>query len=300
MQNISLRSTWLSVAVFAACASMLMSCAVRPIPPGPSPAPNAAEILKDGRMANLLGQWKLIRIAPDGHAPANPGEDRTILFANGVAYTDLWEHRLTYDYRFLDDTHLQLTWTASTNSNDKVGAVLTYPFVITGTELTLGGDVYEFVNKRATSTPVAPTATPITGTIGTQSYHNPDATLEPGVITTTLGQSFTLGVGQSVQFNDMPLRVKFLRVPGDSRCPSKVNCAWTGAADVEVKLTFATDLGQIVTFDTNPAPTLTKMRIDTGGVRIELLVLNPYPEYPEPAIEQRAYRATFVVSRLYR
>jgi len=295
MQKISLRSMLLPALLFAACTTLLMGCAVRPIPPGPSENPNAGEILKDGRMAKLLGQWKLIRIAPDGHAPANPGEERTILFANGIAYTDLWEHRLTYDYRFLDDMHLQLTGTASTNSNDQVGAVLTYPFVITGTELTLGSDVYAFVNTRATRTPVAPTATPITGTIGTESYHNPDATLEPGVITATLGQSFTLGIGQSVQFTDMPLRVKFLSVPEDSRCPSRVNCVWMGAADVEVRLTFATDLSQNVMFDTNPAPTLNKMRVDAGGVEIELLLLSPYPVYPEPAIEPSAYRATLVV-----
>ena len=304
MQKISLRSTLLPLVIFAVCNALLIGCTAQALSTRPTRAPDPAEMLKDGRMALLLGSWKLIHIAPDGHAPANPGEDRTLLFANGVVYADLWEHRLTYDYRFVDDTHLQLTWTASTNSNDKVGAVITYPFVITGTELTLGSDVYQHVVKpivkaatpkiKPTRSIISPTAT-LTEMMGTESYHNPNATREPGVITATLGQSFTLGVGQSAQLDEMPVRIKFLSVPEDSRCPTRVSCVWTGAASVEVRVTFATDLAETVMFDTNPAPQSNKMRIETGGLEIELVVLNPYPIYPTPAIEPSAYRAVFVV-----
>ena len=271
---------------------MLMGCA---LPPARTRTPDPAEPLKDARMAPLLGSWKLIRMAPDGHAPANPGQERTLVFANGVAYADLWEHQLTYDYKLVDDTHLEMTWTASTNTNDKVGAVINYSFAIAGDELTLNRDVYQRVVKAVpTSAPITTTATS-TAMVSTDAYHDPSATLEPNMTEIGLNQPFTLSVNESARIQGTTLSIKFLSVPNDSRCPRQVNCVWTGAADVEVEVTNATDTSQIITFDTNPAPTLKKMKIVVGDCEIELVQLTPYPENPEPPIQQNEYRAELVV-----
>ncbi len=43
-----------------------------------------------------------------------------------------------------------------------------------------------------------------------------------------LGEEFTVKVGQQVKIKDTKIKLTFLAVPQDSRCPSDVACVWAG------------------------------------------------------------------------
>lgn len=51
-----------------------------------------------------------------------------------------------------------------------------------------------------------------------------------GPITASLGEEFTLPVGQTVEINNESLTIKFIEVTADSRCATGVQCIWAGEA----------------------------------------------------------------------
>lgn len=106
-----------------------------------------------------------------------------------------------------------------------------------------------------------------------------------------LDQPVTLGVGESVSFRDEDLRVRFLRVDNDSRCPSDVTCVTGGEATVTVEARRASASSALLTLVLPTADTATYQ-----GYEIRLLELEPYPVStvtPNPA----AYEATVVASK---
>ena len=94
---------------------------------------------------------------------------------------------------------------------------------------------------------------------------------------------FTLKLGQSVNIPSENLRLGFRDVISDSRCPKGVMCFWQGIADITLWLYRAnTDTVFITPFIwglVDRPDTTGKDRIDTLGVRITLMQLNPYPEH---------------------
>jgi hypothetical protein len=56
------------------------------------------------------------------------------------------------------------------------------------------------------------------------------STLNPTKIKASLGQEFTLTVGQTVVINGEKIQFKFDAVTADSRCPKGVTCIWAGEA----------------------------------------------------------------------
>ncbi|HEX8702909.1 MAG TPA: hypothetical protein VF815_29000 [Myxococcaceae bacterium] len=46
---------------------------------------------------------------------------------------------------------------------------------------------------------------------------------------------FSLGYEQTVAIAETPLRLTFMKMLGDSRCPAGVTCFWAGTADIELK-----------------------------------------------------------------
>lgn len=108
-----------------------------------------------------------------------------------------------------------------------------------------------------------------------------------------LGQEFTLQPGQTVGVEE-DLKLTFEGVVEDSRCPSKVNCAWMGRA----VLSFVGQKGQQKPAEFNlitiHSPDKTD-RIFFEGYEIWLKAIEPYPELPDQPIPAEAYRATLVV-----
>ncbi len=57
-----------------------------------------------------------------------------------------------------------------------------------------------------------------------------------------LGEKFTLAIGQSASIKGEGIKVRFIEVVGDSRCPQDVTCIWAGEATslIEISLSGTT------------------------------------------------------------
>jgi hypothetical protein len=106
-----------------------------------------------------------------------------------------------------------------------------------------------------------------------------------------LNQEFTLAPGQMSELESTSLRVQFTRVTGDSRCPADAVCVWGGDALVHVRMS---DSGS-ADYELHTGDQ-TKAVITHGGIRLELVKLEPYP-FSARTIPQEEYRATFRASR---
>jgi hypothetical protein len=112
----------------------------------------------------------------------------------------------------------------------------------------------------------------------------------------TLNQAFTLAGGQEALIASEKLRLRFAEVLEDSRCPTQVDCFWTGQARIAISVYPEASSATKVEFNTNPAPGQTVKVAEVGPYSIELQSLDPYPQTPD-AIAFEDYRATLVVRR---
>lgn len=109
--------------------------------------------------------------------------------------------------------------------------------------------------------------------------------------TVPLNQEFTLAPGEAATIALVGLRVRFVEVSGDSRCPADAVCVQGGDAIVHIRVeNAATAEHELHTGDTSRAA------VTHGAVRIELVNLQPYP-FTSRRIEPAEYRATFRVAR---
>lgn len=106
-----------------------------------------------------------------------------------------------------------------------------------------------------------------------------------------LNQQFTLAPGELATIQSTPVRVQFLRVSGDSRCPADAICIQGGDALVHVRAIDGTAAEyELHTGDESRAAVM------HAGFRIELVNLQPYP-FSNRTIAPEDYRATLNVRR---
>lgn len=110
-----------------------------------------------------------------------------------------------------------------------------------------------------------------------------------------LDRPFVLAGGQQADIAGEPLRLRFTEVPEDSRCPTEVECFWTGQARVVVVVDDGRSGEQTVEFNTNPAPGQNRQTVQTGDYALTLQALDPYPRTPEDIPPLSDYRATLLV-----
>jgi hypothetical protein len=104
-------------------------------------------------------------------------------------------------------------------------------------------------------------------------------------------RQFTLAPGQSASIEGTSLRVEFLRVSGDSRCPADAFCIQGGDAIVHVRVSDSARAEyELHTGDRSRAVAR------HAGFSIELVQLQPYP-FSSRTIDPGAYRATLAVTR---
>ncbi len=113
---------------------------------------------------------------------------------------------------------------------------------------------------------------------------------------TEIGQAvspadFVLSIGTEVRVDSL-LRVGFLDVPADSRCPTSVLCVWAGDGSVAL----AVGVGTGPSYPVGLHTTLDPHAVDMGGYRITLLDLMPYPDQPG-SIPLDAYAVRLRVER---
>ena len=112
-----------------------------------------------------------------------------------------------------------------------------------------------------------------------------------------LNEAFTLAGGQDGLIPSEKLRLRFAEVLEDSRCPTQVECFWTGQARIAISMHPDGSGSTNVEFNTNPAPGQTAKIAELGQYRIELQSLDPYPRTPDDPIAFEDYRATLVVRK---
>jgi uncharacterized lipoprotein NlpE involved in copper resistance len=112
-----------------------------------------------------------------------------------------------------------------------------------------------------------------------------------------LDQEFVLHGGQEVTIRGADLRLRFTDVLEDSRCPTQVECVWTGQARIAVVAEQGQGAPTTVEFNTNPAPGQNKQTVEVGDYMVELKALDPYPQTPTDAPALTDYRATLLVRK---
>ena len=98
----------------------------------------------------------------------------------------------------------------------------------------------------------------------------------------SLGQEFTLPVGQSATVSGEDLAVKFEAVTTDSRCPRGVYCIWAGEARCELKVCYKGETSTVTLKEMGGTDGFTQTTFKDLKISFKL---TPYPEaghHPEP------------------
>jgi len=109
-----------------------------------------------------------------------------------------------------------------------------------------------------------------------------------------IGREFKLQVGKQVTVKGSKLKIKFVGVDNDSRCPSDVTCVWGGNAAVRFQLGTGSR-SKTVTLNTSKASSFIS-EVTFQGYRVQLTELSPYPR-SDRKIEKRDYVTTLLVSK---
>jgi hypothetical protein len=107
-------------------------------------------------------------------------------------------------------------------------------------------------------------------------------------------KNFVLGVGQEGLTADGKLKIKFVSVPEDSRCPKGVNCIWAGNARVVLEV--GNSGGKAVKLELNTSPREGAAGGAHGQYLIKLVDVAPYPVSGQTS-KPRSYAVTLLVSR---
>lgn len=116
-----------------------------------------------------------------------------------------------------------------------------------------------------------------------------------GFIETQAQTKVKLGVDKQKTATKDRLKIKFISVIEDSRCPIGTNCVWAGNAKIKIQV--KDFRGRIETFEinTNGQP----QAADFAGWHITLEKLTPHPA-ANIKINKNGYTATLSLSRLTR
>lgn len=120
-----------------------------------------------------------------------------------------------------------------------------------------------------------------------------------------LGMTFTasaqaedtlkLRPGQQLTAKKSKIKVKFISVLDDSRCPAGVNCVWAGNARIKIELSTRRMGSKIVEINTTTGP----LGAQFDGWAIMLTSLTPHPKASGTTPPSR-YRAAITIRRLSR
>ena len=106
-----------------------------------------------------------------------------------------------------------------------------------------------------------------------------------------LGQEFSLMPGQSASIIGEPLKIRFLKVVNDSRCPTGVTCIWEGQVTCLVEITYTGSQNRM----TLTQPGSGQGIADFNEYDIEFEV-QPYPEAGK-RIAKQDYRLQMVINK---
>jgi hypothetical protein len=113
----------------------------------------------------------------------------------------------------------------------------------------------------------------------------------PAGPTVPLNQQFTLRRGETASIDGTSVRLEFVEVTGESRCPVDVQCVRAGDAIVHVR---ALDGAAVADYELRAGDS-SRSAASHRQLRIELVQLDPYPVSTR-TIGQDDYRATLKVT----
>jgi hypothetical protein len=99
-------------------------------------------------------------------------------------------------------------------------------------------------------------------------------------------------VDQEKTVSGTRIKVKFIELIEDSRCPVDVNCVWAGNAKIKLRFSKGSD-EEVVELNT----TLKPQTIDFGGYRFKLAGLTPRPR-SNVRISRLGYVAALTANKL--
>jgi hypothetical protein len=105
-------------------------------------------------------------------------------------------------------------------------------------------------------------------------------------------KSVTVKVEQEKFLPGTRIKVKFIEVVEDGRCPSDVRCVWAGNAKIKLHFSKGSDKEEV---ELNT--TIKPRTIEFGGYRFKLTGLAPYPR-SNVRINRLGYVATLSAKRL--
>ncbi|MFX0210730.1 MAG: hypothetical protein ACFFDT_32425 [Candidatus Hodarchaeota archaeon] len=104
-----------------------------------------------------------------------------------------------------------------------------------------------------------------------------------------INTDISLYIGESVIIKDHGIKLKFVDVLEDSRCPSDVECVWEGTVSLLINIQYnSEDLGNFILNSSN------LHKASFMGYYVKFKELEPYPISTE-TIPKSSYRATFSV-----
>lgn len=112
-----------------------------------------------------------------------------------------------------------------------------------------------------------------------------------------LDEAFPLGGGQEIAIRGEALRLRFVSVLEDSRCPPTVLCYWPGQAKISVDVRIGDDAPTPIVLTTFPGPNPGGPPATVGPFTIQLQGLDPSPLAMDESIPTDEYAARVVVWR---
>ena len=112
-------------------------------------------------------------------------------------------------------------------------------------------------------------------------------------ISAELGQQIELQPGQSLVIQDEPIKVKFIEVDSDSRCPTGATCVWQGEVTCILEITY---LDESYTKTITQSGLTEQFSADTFQEYIINFNVEPYPEL-DKEIKDDEYRLLITINK---
>lgn len=109
-----------------------------------------------------------------------------------------------------------------------------------------------------------------------------------------IGEEFSLNIGETVSLNGEKLRIEFLEISEDSRCPRDVKCIWEGRAIAIIEVFEGNTSQKIELVEQGLTNTRTKKQFEEYEFIFRIL---PYPEEGEEQISPDGYRLMLTVNK---
>jgi len=105
-------------------------------------------------------------------------------------------------------------------------------------------------------------------------------------------QQLKLIVNQQKTVTKDKLKIKFISVLEDSRCPMDTNCIWAGNAKIQIKVSDSKGASKTFELNMNLEPRI----VSFAGYEIKIINLTPQPA-SNIRINRNGYAATLVISK---